>query len=146
VGTQKVLSSSHWRSWDTEKSKLVEIPSQCPPVTSLPIHNLVLSADSGVCDQKTSKFFVLCGRIHGRTHGYKWSLLKIREGKYKGEHGGAQVESGGREHASPFQVLLKPMLTHGKGRTRWFPSNNQWVGRSMVNLRCNIFLWVLNFP
>jgi hypothetical protein len=24
------------------------------------------------------------GRIHGRTHGCKWSLLKGREGKYKG--------------------------------------------------------------
>jgi hypothetical protein len=28
--------------------------------------------------------FVPHGRIHGRTHGCKWSLLKVREGKYKG--------------------------------------------------------------
>jgi hypothetical protein len=28
------------------------------------------------------------GRIHGRTHGCKWSLLKVREGKYKREHEG----------------------------------------------------------
>jgi hypothetical protein len=28
-------------------------------------------------------------------HGYKWSLLKVREGKYKGEHGGTHVKSGG---------------------------------------------------
>jgi hypothetical protein len=28
--------------------------------------------------------------------GCKWSLLKVKEGKYKTEHGGAQVESGGR--------------------------------------------------
>jgi hypothetical protein len=50
-------------------------------------------------------------------------------------------------------VLLKLMLTYGKGGTRWFPSNNQWVGKCMgasldrwgwslsqgiVNLKCNI--------
>jgi hypothetical protein len=28
----------------------------------------------------------LCGRIHGRTCGYKWSLLKVREEKGKREH------------------------------------------------------------
>jgi hypothetical protein len=27
---------------------------------------------------------VLCHR----THGYKWGLLNVRKGKYKGEHGG----------------------------------------------------------
>jgi hypothetical protein len=37
------------------------------------------------------------GRIHGRTHGYKGSLLNVRKGKYKGEHGGAQVESASQE-------------------------------------------------
>jgi hypothetical protein len=43
-------------------------------------------------------------------------------------------------------VLLKPMITYGKGRTRRLPSNNQWVGRGTcgssqvrVNLRCNFF-------
>jgi hypothetical protein len=45
------------------------------------------------CDQKTSKFFVLCRRIHGRKHGYIWSLLKIT----KGSMVGAQVEYGGQE-------------------------------------------------
>jgi hypothetical protein len=43
-------------------------------------------------------FQILCvspGRIHGRTRGYKWSLLKVGKGKYKGEHGGGQEESGG---------------------------------------------------
>jgi hypothetical protein len=40
-----------------------------------------------VCDQNTSKFFVLSERIHGRTCGCKWSLLKVRKEKYKGEHG-----------------------------------------------------------
>jgi hypothetical protein len=31
---------------------------------------------------------VLWRRIHHRTHGCKWSLLKVREGKRKREHGG----------------------------------------------------------
>jgi hypothetical protein len=35
------------------------------------------------------------GRIYHRMHGCKWSLLKVRKGKYKGEHGGVQVESEG---------------------------------------------------
>jgi hypothetical protein len=54
--------------------------------------DILLLADSGVCDQKTSKFFVPCGRIHDRTRGYQGSLLKVRDGKYKGE---VQVESEG---------------------------------------------------
>jgi hypothetical protein len=59
----------------------------------------------GICDQKTSKFCVPQGRIHDRTHGYKWSLLKVREGKYKREHGGnLEAEE---ESASLLQVLLK---------------------------------------
>jgi hypothetical protein len=36
-----------------------------------------------------------------------------------------------RERASLLQMLLKLMLTYGKGGTKWFPSNNQWVGRNM---------------
>jgi hypothetical protein len=27
------------------------------------------------------------GRIHGRTRGHKWNLLKVREEKYKGRPG-----------------------------------------------------------
>jgi hypothetical protein len=38
------------------------------------------------------------GRIHYRTCECKWSLLKVRKGKYKRENGGAQVESGGKEN------------------------------------------------
>jgi hypothetical protein len=41
-------------------------------------------------------FQILCvpqGRIHGRTCGYKWSLLKVREAKYKREHGGVLLFS-----------------------------------------------------
>jgi hypothetical protein len=57
-------------------------------------------------------FQSLCvhGRIHGRTHGCKWRLFEVREGKYKREHGGAQVVSGGRECAGLLHVLLKLML------------------------------------
>jgi hypothetical protein len=71
-----------------------------------------------VCNQKTFKFFVLYGRICGRTHGYRWSSVKVRERKYKREHDGAQVESRGREHISLLQVLLKLTLNDGKGGTR----------------------------
>jgi hypothetical protein len=46
-----------------------------------------VNSSTAVCDQKISKFFVPCGRIHGRTHGYKGSLLNIKKGKYKREHG-----------------------------------------------------------
>jgi hypothetical protein len=40
----------------------------------------------------------LCSTV--RNPGSKGSLLKVREGKYKGEHGGVQVESGGRARTS----------------------------------------------
>jgi hypothetical protein len=51
------------------------------------------------------------------TRESKWSLLKVRGGNYKRESGGTQVESGGREN-EVLQVLLNPMLTYGKVRTR----------------------------
>jgi hypothetical protein len=56
---------------------------------------------------------------------YKWSLLKVRKRKYKGEHGGVQVEFGGQESAFLSHVLLKLTQIYGKGATRWFPSSNQ---------------------
>jgi hypothetical protein len=56
-----------------------------------------------VCDQKTSKFFVPCGRIHGRICWHKWSLLKVREGKYKRGAWLYQVESGGQEDSCSFR-------------------------------------------
>jgi hypothetical protein len=37
------------------------------------------------------------GRIHRRTCGCKWSLLKVRKGKYRAEHDVAQVKSGGQD-------------------------------------------------
>jgi hypothetical protein len=59
------------------------------------IHPLFVNGAGLACDQKTSKFFVLCGRIQGWTRGYKWNLLKFREEKYKGKHvglGGSQKQ------------------------------------------------------
>jgi hypothetical protein len=61
--------------------------------------------------------------------GYKWSLLKVREGKYKGKHGEALAETGSRDSFSVLQVLLKPMMTYGKGRRRF--QANQGPGRGM---------------
>jgi hypothetical protein len=46
----------------------------------------MFNGTGAVCDQKTSKFFVLSGRIYGRTCGCKGSLLKISEEKYKREN------------------------------------------------------------
>jgi hypothetical protein len=42
----------------------------------------------------------------------------VRKRKYKREYGVAQMESGGQESVSLFQVLLKLMLTQGKDTTR----------------------------
>jgi hypothetical protein len=90
---------------------------------------------SGILESVTSKFFVPLGRIHDRTSGCKWSLLRVREGKYKMEHGGPSGIWRPREW-----VLLKLMLTCGKGGTKWFPSNNQWVGQGMDNLHTHTIL------
>jgi hypothetical protein len=49
---------------------------------------------------------VQCGRIHDRTCGYKWSLLKVREGKYKGEPSGVQVEPGGQERKREREINI----------------------------------------
>jgi hypothetical protein len=48
----------------------------------------VVNGAHAVWDQKTSKFFVSCGKNPSMKCGYKWSLLKVRKGNYKGEHGG----------------------------------------------------------
>jgi hypothetical protein len=37
-----------------------------------------------------------------RTPGYKWSLLKVRKGKYKKKHGEAQVKARSPESVFPF--------------------------------------------
>jgi hypothetical protein len=85
------------------------------PFLSAGSPNVVNGAGS-VCDQKTSKFFVLCGGISGRTHGYKGSLLKGK-GNTKGSLVG-RWWSLLAESASLSQVLLKFTLIYGKGGTR----------------------------
>jgi hypothetical protein len=85
----------HGKTEGREK-RTVEIESGGSPFLLAGFATFV-NGGSVVCDQKTSKFLVPNGRIHGRTHGYKGSLLKVREGKYKREHDGAHLESAGRE-------------------------------------------------
>jgi hypothetical protein len=66
--------------------------------------------------------YVLPGRIHGRTCGRKWSLLKVRGGNYKREHDGAQLESGGREDvcfSSP--DIFKAYANVWEGRNQVIP-------------------------
>jgi hypothetical protein len=53
---------------------------------------MVFPEDLGSC--------ALAWKNPSRRCGYKWGLLKVREEKYKGGHGVAQVESAGRERAS----------------------------------------------
>jgi hypothetical protein len=65
------------------------------------------------------------GRIHYRTHGHRWSLLKVRKEKYRQAWWGPCRSGKLRELVSALHVLLKPMITYGEGRRRRFPSNNQ---------------------
>jgi hypothetical protein len=46
-------------------------------------------------------------------HGYKWSLLKVNEGKYKRLHGGPRWNL----DACFSSLAAFIMLTYGKGRT-----------------------------
>jgi hypothetical protein len=53
----------------------------------------IINGTGAVCDQKTSKFFVP-PHIEEFTAGHMGVnrvLLKVRKGKYKGEHGDTQV-------------------------------------------------------
>jgi hypothetical protein len=59
-------------------------------------------------------------RIHGRTCGYKGSLLEIQEEEWWGPGGSWKP----RDHISILQMLLKPMIAYGKGKTRRFPPQN----------------------
>jgi hypothetical protein len=43
-------------------------------------------------------------------------VLKVREKKYKREHGGTQVKSRSLETGLSSQVLLKPRITDGKNQ------------------------------
>jgi hypothetical protein len=59
---------------------------------------------------RRSQSFALKQKNPSRTRGYNWSLLKVRE---------IQMEARKqRKHVFLLQVLLKFMLTYGKGETR----------------------------
>jgi hypothetical protein len=71
-----------------------------------------VNGSGAVCDQKTSKFFVSHVEESMARHV---SVRKLREGLENGaQHGGTRwkLET---ECLSLFQVLLKFMLTYGKG-------------------------------
>jgi hypothetical protein len=57
-------------------------------------------------------------------HGYKWSLLKIRERKYKGNTVSPRWKPKAKRVCFCNSVFLEPTITYGKGRTRRFPPNN----------------------
>jgi hypothetical protein len=61
-----------------------------------PWEDVVLLLVGRVCGQKTSKFFVCQGRIHGRTQGCKWGYYKLGKGTTK-KAWWVQLESAGRE-------------------------------------------------
>jgi hypothetical protein len=76
----------------------------------------------------------------------KGGLLKVRKEIQRGAWWGPGGGQKPRDHVCALQVPLKPTITYGKGRTRWFSSNSQWRGGNgwflsqiMVNLRCHIF-------
>jgi hypothetical protein len=73
----------------------------CQSLTNLSscvLRDIVLTAWCSLWSEDLQILCVPPERIHGRTWGCKGSFLKIREEKYKGEHGGAQVKSGGGEN------------------------------------------------
>jgi hypothetical protein len=47
---------------------------------------------------------------------YKWSLLKVRERKYKREYGRVQVESEGRDFSSPGALKIYAGLWEGRNQ------------------------------
>jgi hypothetical protein len=58
----------------------------------------------------------LAGKNPSQECECKWSLLKVREGKYKREHGGHRwYLEAERESPSLLQMLLKPTLIYGRG-------------------------------
>jgi hypothetical protein len=109
----------------------MHIPSSILPINSylLIIPNVMRMLCKYVSSSGTASaedYQILCvphGGIYGRIHGYKWSLLKVKEGKYKREHGGTKWKLE-IARLSLFQVPLKLRLVYGKGRTLWFSNNN----------------------
>jgi hypothetical protein len=78
---------------------------------------LVFPEDLGSC--------ILVWKTPSRTQECKCNLLKIKEGKYIGRHGEAQLEARSQEHVSACHEFLKSAITYGKGRTERIPANNQ---------------------
>jgi hypothetical protein len=66
-----------------------------------------------------------------RTCRCKWGIFKVRKGNTKRAWLSTGRVHPKRECAFLFQVLLKPTLTHGEGRPRSFPHNNEGVRRGM---------------
>jgi hypothetical protein len=65
--------------------------------------------------------YPISSRIHGRTYEYKRSLLKVREGKYKREHGGCRLS-----------LLAERVCFSFTGYANQVnPIQYQWVGRGM---------------
>jgi hypothetical protein len=71
------------------------------------------------------------GRICGRTHGCKRSLLKVRKGKYKGEHSGHQWNLEAKRASFSFLGTFKSYTNLWEGRNQVIPINNHCVGRGM---------------
>jgi hypothetical protein len=77
-------------------------------------HTSYVNGAGLVCDQRTSKFFVPCGGIHGRTHGCKGSFFKSQGRETQEGAWWVLMETEGRQHALLSQVLLKLMIIYGK--------------------------------
>jgi hypothetical protein len=57
-----------------------------------------------------------------RMRGYKWNLLKVRKENTKGAGWGSDGVHW-QKMCFLFQVLLKPILTHGRGKTQEIPTH-----------------------
>jgi hypothetical protein len=91
------------------------------------IHHMLTATMQSVIRQT-----LLHGRIHSRTRGYKWSLLKVREGNYKREHGGPQwnLEAERACFSSPGAFKIYAHLWEEPGDSQ--PIINEWGGARVV--------------
>jgi hypothetical protein len=86
---------------------------------------VIVNGSSAVCDQKTSKVFVsLLEESIARHMGL--SLLKVREGKTKGNTGGIWKQ----RVCFSLQVFLKPAGREEPGDSH--PTINEWGGAWVV--------------
>jgi hypothetical protein len=78
-----------------------------------------------VCSLWSEDFQILCvpqGRMHGRTRGCKWSLLKVREGKYKRGHGGTRWKVGAERESFSFPGAFKTYANLWEGKNLVIPN------------------------